>query len=41
MILTLPTNDTLQCSNNLKVKVSKVLFRGFLRVLLPSGMVAL
>ena len=40
MILTLPTNDTLQCSN-LKVKVSKVLFRGFLRVLLHSGVVAL
>ena len=41
MILTLPTNDTLQWSNNLKVKVSKVLFKGFLRVLLHSGVVAL
>ena len=41
MILTLPTFDTLQWSNNLKVKVSKVLFEGFPRVLLHSGMVAL
>ena len=41
MILTLPTFDTLQWSNNLKVKVSKVHFKGSLRVLLHSGVVAL
>ena len=41
MILTLPTFETFLWSINLKVKVSKVLFEGFLRVLLYSGVVAL
>ena len=41
MILTLTTFDTLHWSDNLKVKVSKVLFEGLLRVLLHSSVVAL